>query len=238
MGTWKINLSMVKAWGQNLLYLAYPDLCLVCGTALTASEQLVCHACLYQLPKMTCDYREVNEVASLFYGKLPFEKAASGLRYLKESPIQDLMEQLKYKGQKKLGPMLGAFASMPLQRSGFFNDIDVLVPVPLHPAKERRRGYNQSAFIAEGVSKTSGLPVCSTALKRLADTKTQTRKNLYERWQNVDTLFDLSDTTRLEYKHVLLIDDVLTSGSTLEACGKAVLKAKGAKVSFFTLCRA
>jgi ComF family protein len=148
------------------------------------------------------------------------------------------MEQLKYKGRKELGPMLAAFASMPLQRTGFFNDIDVLVPVPLHPDKERKRGYNQSLFIAKGISKTTDLPVCTAALIRLADNKTQTRKSLYDRWQNVDTLFKLADTKSLEHKHVLLVDDVLTSGSTLEACGKAVLEANGARVSFFALCRA
>lgn len=221
-----------------MLYLAYPDTCLVCGTGLTEAERLVCHECLYLLPKPALDDPATNEVARLFFGKLPFEKAACGLRYLKESPIQTLMELLKYKGRHELGSLLGAFAAVPLQRAGFFNGIDLLVPVPLHPAKQRRRGYNQSEWIAKGLSQTTGLSMNSTALTRSADNKTQTRKSLYDRWQNVEALFDLTDTHSFEGQHILLIDDVLTSGSTLEACGKAVLKAPGAKVSFFALCRA
>jgi len=238
MGTWKMNHTWIKSRINHLLYLAYPDLCLVCGAALNDTERLVCHECLYRLPKPDFDNPTDNEAARLFFGKLPVEKVACGLKYLKESPVQDLMEALKYRGRKDIGPVLGSFTAAPLLRTGFFNGIDLLVPVPLHPAKQKRRGYNQSEWLAKGVAQTTGLPIDTTSLKRLADNKTQTKKGLFERWQNVETLFDLADPLPFEGKHILLIDDVLTSGSTLEACGKAVLKAKNARISFFTLARA
>lgn len=238
MGSWTIDRTWLSARINQLLYLAYPNLCLVCEAALSETEHLVCHECLYQLPKCSPEDPAKNESARLFYGRIPVEKVACGLRYVKESPVQTLIEDLKYHGCRDLGPMLGSFAATPMFHTGFFNGIDVLVPVPLHPAKQRRRGYNQSEWLAKGVAQVTGLPVDIHSLSRLSDNKTQTRKGLFERWQNVESLFEVVCPSSFEDRHVLLIDDVLTSGSTLEACGRAILKTKGARVSFFTLARA
>jgi len=223
---------------NELLDMVYPELCLLCEVPLSHEEKCICHDCLYHLPKTHFTSYTDNESASLFYGKLPFVKAMSGFRYLKESPLQTAMELLKYKGKKQLGHVLGTVAGMPLQRGGFFNDIDVLVPVPLHPNKLRKRGYNQSEWIARGISDVSGLPIDTHTLIRITDNTSQTRKHVFERWENVTTVFTLSHPSAFEHKHVLLIDDVLTSGSTLEACGQVVLKAEGARVSFLTLAKA
>lgn len=228
----------LRALYNGLMDMAFPELCLLCEVPLNHEEKYICHDCLYRLPKTHFLSYTDNESASLFYGKLPVVKATSGFRYVKESPIQTAIELLKYKGKKELGRVFGSVLGMPLNRGGFFNDIDVLVPVPLHPNKRRKRGYNQSEWIARGVSDVSGLPINTDTLIRIADNTTQTRKHVFERWANVTTVFTLSHPSAFEHKHVLLIDDVLTSGSTLEACGQAVLKAEGARVSFLTLAKA
>ncbi len=223
---------------HSLLDMAYPDLCLLCEEPLNDQENRVCHNCLYLLPRVHFNSFTDNESALLFYDKLPFVKATSMFRYVKESSIQSLIEMMKYKGKKEVGQVLGAFGGMQLQQNGFFNDIDVLVPVPLHPRKQHKRGYNQSEWFAKGLSGLTGLPVDTTSLIRTKDNKTQTRKHLFERWENVSTVFYLKRPTAFEHKHILLVDDVLTSGSTLEACGHAVLKAPGCRVSFLTLAKA
>jgi ComF family protein len=125
-----------------------------------------------------------------------------------------------------------------LYRDGFFDDIDLLVPVPLHRRKFRQRGYNQSDWIVRGLSDACGKPSNGQTLKRTIDNKTQTTRHLYDRWKNVASIFSLEQTEPFENKHILLVDDVLTSGSTLEACGQAVLNASGARISFFALAMA
>ncbi|MDP4277338.1 MAG: ComF family protein [Bacteroidota bacterium] len=232
------NKSRRLSWLADLLYLVYPDLCLVCGTSLNRDETSLCHNCLYQLPKIySLSYTE-NEAAAHFYGKLPFIKAAAGLKYIKESHVQYLMEELKYKGKKEIGRLLAGYVGTTLARNGFFDDIDLLVPVPLHPKKQKQRGYNQSEWIVKGLSDISGKPADLSTLKRVIENQTQTTRQVYDRWQNVASIFSLEKAGPFENKHILLVDDVLTSGSTLEACGKAVLKAEGARVSFFTLAMA
>jgi len=223
---------------NDLMYLAYPDLCRICGTPLNREETLLCHNCLYQLPKIKQNSYTDNNAASHFYGKIPFVKAAAGLNYLKESSVQTVIELMKYKGVKEIGRLLGSFTGARLQQDGFFKDIDILVPVPLHPKKQQIRGYNQSEWIVKGLSDCCGLPMDTRTLKRVSDNKTQTTRHLYERWKNVASIFSLEEVALFENKHILLVDDVLTSGSTLEACGQAVLKAQGASISFFALAMA
>jgi len=179
-----------------------------------------------------------NAAAERFYGKIPFIKATAGFHYQKESNMQLILESLKYKGEKKLGETLGTYAGSKLLRQGFFNEIDLMVPVPLHRKKQKQRGYNQSEWIVRGLSRVSNIPFDCHSLIRIVDNKSQTTKSIRDRWENVASVFSLENPVSFENKHILLVDDVLTSGSTLEACGQAVIKAAGAEVSFFALAMA
>jgi ComF family protein len=223
---------------NGLLDMAFPELCLLCNRPLNLEETGICHDCLYHLPKTHITSYTENKSAELFYGKLPFVKAVSGFNYMKESSLQTTIEFLKYKGKKELGKVLGSMVGLSLQQGGFFNDIDLLVPVPLHPKRFKKRGYNQTEWIAKGVSDVSGLPIDTKTLLRVTDNSTQTRKHVFERWENVSSIFTLKTHETFKNKHILLIDDVLTSGSTLEACGRTVLSAAGCRVSFLTLAKA
>lgn len=149
--------------------------------------------------------------------------------------MQRILELLKYKGEKRPGELLGSYAGARLMRNNFFEGIDLLVPVPLHWKKKKLRGYNQSEWIAKGLSKVSSIPIDCTSLARHSENETQTTRNIYERWKNVTTIFSLDNEAAFENKHILLVDDVMTSGSTMEACGQVVLEAKGSSISFFAL---
>ncbi len=220
---------------KELLNLLYPPLCVVCGRNLIAGEEHLCSACLYALPRTRFHSERQNTVCERFWGKLPFEKATAAFHYQKESQVQLLMESFKYKSNRQLAFYLGKYAGMQLARQGFFEQIDLILPVPLHKNKERWRGYNQSELIARGLAHHSGLPVDTGSLERVVENPTQTRRGLWERSRNVQQIFRLSSHDRLAGKHVLLVDDVLTSGSTMEACGNALLEAGGLRLSFFAL---
>ncbi len=220
---------------KELLNLLYPPLCVVCGRNLIAGEEHLCSACLYALPRTRFHSERQNPVCDRMAGKLPFEKATAAFHYQKESHMQLLMESFKYKSNRKLAFYLGNYAGMQLSKQGFFEHIDLILPVPLHKNKEKWRGYNQSEAIARGLAHQSGLPVDNRSLERVVENPTQTRHGLWERSQNVQQIFRLSRPDSLAAKHVLLVDDVLTSGSTMEACGNVLLEASGIKLSFFAL---
>lgn len=219
----------------EILNLAWPNNCLFCEKPLIQGEKHLCHNCLYEMPKTDFESFYQNAAADRFFGKIPFQKATAGYLYQKESKVQMALELLKYKGEKELGEHLSGIAGARHLSKGFFEDIDLLMPVPLHRKKAKKRGYNQSEWITKGISKVSNIPFDSTHLQRSIENPTQTTKSIWERWQNVEGLFILKNPELFSGKHILLIDDVLTSGSTLEACGKALLKASDVKISFFAL---
>jgi ComF family protein len=187
------------------------------------------------MPKTDLSDFSQNQAALRFYGKISFEKAAAGFHYVKESPVQEVLELIKYKGLKELGQYLGSYLAGKLDNAHFFDDMDELVPVPLHRQKMKQRGYNQSEWIAKGISALTQLPVNTENLIRTSHNPSQTKKQVYERWENVASLFTLKQPAMFENKHLLLIDDVLTTGATLEACAHAIQEASGARVSFFAL---
>lgn len=220
---------------RDFISLIYPNLCLGCGKLLVKGENLICFDCLVRMPRTNFHKVENNKVEMIFWGRVKIEKAASYFIYQKGSIWQKVLHKFKYKGFKDAGFELGKNYGYELKDADYFGNVDYIVPVPLHPKKERKRGYNQSLSIAEGLSYSLGIPVESKNLFRIKYTNTQTKKGRYERWENVNNIFDIRSKEIYENKHILLVDDVITTGSTLEACANAILECKDSKVSIATL---
>jgi ComF family protein len=176
-----------------------------------------------------------NPVEKRFWGKIPVFRATAFFFFQKGSPFQKVLHQLKYKGNREVGEVLAKHAAAALLESSGFLPVDVIVPVPLHPNKLRKRGYNQSECIAKGLSAVLQKPLDTLSLIRALENPTQTKKNVYERYKNTEGIFQLTDKKAFEGKHVLLVDDVLTTGSTIEACAEALLETEGVKISVFVL---
>jgi len=171
----------------------------------------------------------------LFFGRVPIERACALFEFKKGSNYQHILHELKYRGQKKLGEYTGKLLATSLKQDEIINSADFICPVPLHPKKERKRGYNQSYHIALGLSNILGIPVDNTNLYRNTHTSTQTRKSRWERWKNVEAIFEIRDPQKLNGKHIILVDDVVTTGATLEACAVAILSQCDARISVLTL---
>ena len=225
----------ISAWFSAFINLFYPRLCESCSNYLFKSEVCICTRCLFHLPKTDFHLEKNNPVSILFWGRVKIKYAASYYTFSKGSQFQNLIHKLKYHNKQEIGIALGRHFGESLKNSEFFKDIDLIIPVPLHPKKEKIRGYNQANLVAIGLSKSMQKPVQTANLIRLVHTDSQTKKNKLERWQNVESIFELIDPTLLENKHILLVDDVVTTGSTLESCAHAILKAEGAQVSIATL---
>lgn len=220
---------------SDLLALFFPRLCLLCGEPLVEGEKCLCLNCLYGLPRTNYHLRKQNPAEQLFLGKIQVEKATSFLHYEKGGKVQQLIYAIKYKGEKEAGFQLGRQAALALQEKGFFEGIDILLPVPLHPQRQRKRGYNQAEWIARGVASVCLLPIENEALARTRKTHTQTHKNVFDRWTNVQNIFSIKSESALKGKHMLIIDDVLTTGATIEACAGCILQIEGSRISILTL---
>ncbi|QGY43774.1 ComF family protein [Maribellus comscasis] len=228
----------MKQLAQNiddLLELFFPSLCITCENRLAGGERFLCFDCWQDLPVTNFHLNVENKVAQLFWGRVQIHSATSYFSYKKGSRYQKLIHFIKYKGMKELGFEIGQRFGFILKESENFCNVDSVVPVPLHPKKYKSRGYNQSEWIARGISKSMGIPVSTQNLYRKIFTSTQTRKNRFERWQNVEGIFGIKNPQEFEKKQILLIDDVVTTGSTLEACAFQLLKIKGVKVAIATL---
>jgi len=218
--------------------LLFPHLCVVCGDKLIEQEKWICLHCLHHIPRTNFHQDRDNRVAQLFYGRVQIEYATAFFYFSKGSNYQSLLHHLKYKGMKELGEEIGKHFGIDLLQSPEFSSVDVICPVPLHPSKEKKRGYNQSWWIASGMARQMQKELSDNNLKRVTATETQTRKSRFERWQNVDGIFELTHPEYFSGKHILLIDDVVTTGSTLEACAQTILSQTNARVSIATLATA
>lgn len=225
----------MKNYLGPLLHLFYPRCCVVCGSPLLESEEAVCTRCNMDMPRTNYHKVKDNIVERMFWGKLPLERATSYFFYRKGSDFRKILHQLKYGGRKELGTIMGRFMAAELLPTDFFEGVDVIVPVPLHPRKRRARGYNQSECIARGVAQVTGIPIDVSSAVREKHTETQTRKLTYERWENVDGIFKLHHPERFIGKHVLIVDDVLTTGATTTACADAFCQVAGIRISVLTL---
>ena len=225
---------MQTIW-NNFLHLFFPRLCLLCGKPLIESERHLCLHCLYELPRTNYHKRPDNPILKLYAGIPQLQKAAGVFLYEKDGCVQSLVHSFKYRNNKKLAEYLGQITSFELQEQGLFNDIDLLVPVPLHLKKERKRGYNQAEWIARGMASVYNRPVISTILYRKTPTTTQTSKSRYERHLNVEKIFSLHETETFENKHILLIDDVITTSATSLACIDTLTTVPNIRISLFAL---
>ena len=219
---------------KDFFNLFFPDLCIICNTHLVNQEELICTKCLYNLPKTNYHKEIDNPVSQLFWGRTKVKYATSYFTFSKGSQYQHMMHKFKYHGNKEIGYVLGKSFGNQIANS-VFSEIDVIVPVPLHNSKLRKRGYNQSEWIGKGLSEAMQKPLDTKSFIRSVATETQTKKSRFERWKNVENIFEITNTKALEKKHILVVDDVVTTGSTLEACANVLLELKDVKVSIATL---
>ncbi|MNU26137.1 DNA utilization protein GntX [compost metagenome] len=217
-----------------LLDILFPQYCAGCTQILHAGEELLCLSCFDQLPFTSLEQIPDNETDVRLYGKLAHMHAAPLLYFIEEGLVQEMMHQLKYRNRPDLGIFLGKLIAHRYLQTEWFKSIDIIVPVPLHRKKMYRRGYNQSASIAAGISAVSGIPVVEKAIKRSVNTASQTHMTRLERLENVSGAFLSIRPGDLAGKHVLLVDDVLTTGATLAACGNCILQLPDTKLSITT----
>jgi len=223
---------------ESLLHVVFPHVCDGCGSDLLNIESRLCIRCLSSLPETNFEIHRNNPVEKDFWGRLPIINASAHLYFTKESLVQHLMHQLKYKGNKDLGLQLGRLMGNALKNAHRFNKIEALIPLPLFPSKEKKRGYNQATVLCEGIAEILSLPILNKVITRPQHTETQTKKGRIERWKNIEGKFQLINSLAIQNKHLLLVDDVVTTGATLEACGNELLTAENVKLSIATLCLA
>lgn len=230
-------ITTIRLYLTSFTNLIFPNLCVACNVALSGNEQFVCTKCLSNLPFTNFWEHKNNPVAEVFWGRVQIEDAVSIVFFEKESAFQKILFQLKYKNNPEIGIYIGKYFGHKLIHSTFSN-VDLIIPVPLHRSRLKKRGYNQSEQIAIGLGQILVKPVVNYAIKRTRATKTQTNKSRYERWQNVEGVFDITDKSAIVNKHILVVDDVITTGATSESLIAEILKTPGTKVSFVALASA
>ena len=221
---------------DDFVSLFFPRICYGCGNHLLRNEKgsSVRNVIFFNTKNQLSPDQE-QSCCSAFLGQMHDRKAAAFSFYTKGSRIRKLVHNLKYKGVTEIGNEIGRIYANSLKASGFFDDIDLIVPVPLHPSKKRIRGFNQCEYISSGISEVAGLPVELKSLIRISVSDTQTRRSRYDRWMNVEGIFGVTDPEVFRGKHILLVDDVITTGSTFESCVAALLKIENVKVSVVAL---
>jgi ComF family protein len=219
---------------KGLLSIIYPPCCAACGNVLFQNEKALCLKCYAELPRTGFHNDPENEVARLFWGRVPILNATSFIYFNKDSKYRQILHELKYRDQQHIGIEMGRLFGIELKETPFCA-ADLIHPVPLHALRHRQRGYNQSALIARGLSEKLQIPVRADLIIRRKKTMTQTRKTRYERWINVMDTFLITDPSCLHNKHVLLVDDVITTGATIEACANALLDVPGVTISVASL---
>ena len=226
---------MISFWSR-LLDLISPRLCVVCGNRLAVTEEVVCSKCYLHLPRTDFghDLYE-NVMAKLFWGQIKLEKATALFYYEPHAETVQILYEMKYKSHPEIGVVMGRMMAKELMKSGLFEDIDALVPVPLAKKREHERGYNQSMELAKGVSEVTHLPIANQVVRRTKFVDSQTHRGRWERNENVENVFELVDGDSLSGKHVLLIDDVVTTGATIIACAQEMQKASNVRISVLAL---
>lgn len=225
----------ISFW-RRLLDLISPRMCAVCGHRLSVSEEIVCTKCNFHLPRTGFHKNPYeNEMAKLFWAQIPIERATAFFYYEPHAETANIIYQLKYKDYPEIGEVMGRMMAKELMPTGFFDGIDGIVPVPLTKKRQRQRGYNQSLEIARGVGEVTGLPLLKKVVKRVYFKGSQTNLGRWERNENVEKVFELIDPADIHDKHLLIVDDVVTTGATVIACSKELVKAGNIKISVLSL---
>lgn len=233
----KIFNTELSATIHSFIDFFFPRFCICCQERLSINESHICGACQLALPRAIVSSFEDNEMARIFWGLIPIERCATLFYYTKNSVYTRILMKLKYGNQPKVGITMGRMLAKSIYEKGFFNGIDVIVPVPLSKERERQRGYNQSEWIAKGISEITSIKIYNNFIVRTKVTPSQTSLKLHERLESVQGAFQLKDTHDLIGKHILLVDDVLTTGATLLACAETIAKIPKTKISIVTLAR-
>ena len=220
---------------NNVLSLFYPRLCAACGDALQQNEKCICLNCMLHLPETQFHKEHFNPLRQMYDGRAPVEEVTALMSFKKANHVQKILHHLKYSGEKEIGKILGKYFGGQLITEKRYRSIQYILPIPLHPKKQRKRGYNQSEWIAMGLSEGMGIPYLTDVLVRTHYTDTQTRKNRFARWQNVKEVFQVQHPEKVSHTHVLLCDDVFTTGATTEAAIHKLLAVEGIRVSVATL---
>jgi ComF family protein len=208
---------------HDLIDVIYPKTCCSCGVSLHRHEQVLCISCIHTLPKSHWHHQIENPLVKLFWGRLPVFSAAAYYLFRKGGNVQRLLHNLKYKNMPEIGERVGELYANELLESAHFVSVNQIIPVPLHPKKLKLRGYNQAECFANGLAVPLGAEVLNNHLLRIENTDTQTKKSRYARWENVSEVFTLHEPEKLQNSHILLVDDVITTGSTIEACARVLL---------------
>ncbi|SHF52866.1 ComF family protein [Dysgonomonas macrotermitis] len=229
---------MMKTILTHFLELFFPRLCIYCRKRLIEGEQSLCLDCLTNIPYTEHCKTENNQLEEFFAGRFPYVKIASFAYYVKGGVTQKIVHEIKYKGNAGLGIYMGRLCGKDIKTSNELTGIDYIVPVPLHPQRLKERGYNQSLMLAQGISFETGIEINDDNLIRIINNPSQTRNSRFQRWQNTEGIFDIKNKTIYKNKHILLIDDVVTTGSTIEICAKLLLNCEGCRISIYTLASA
>ncbi|MES3019780.1 MAG: ComF family protein [Bacteroidota bacterium] len=220
---------------HDFFALFFPDLCAGCGNNLFNNEQVICTNCIYHLPVTNFHSDPSNRLAKQLWGRFAFTQASSFVYFRKGGRVQNIMHQLKYNKRPEAGFRMGQLYGQVLKSSDKWSKPDVIIPVPLHPAKLKKREYNQSEVIANGLASVLLIPVVPDNLVRKENTETQTKKSRFARYENLNSAFECRDHGAFNKKHVLIVDDVMTTGATLEACSIELLKLEGVTISIITI---
>ncbi len=226
---------LINNWISDLQHLIYPQFCHGCGTDAVSEREILCINCLQKLPETNFFITKDNLVEKKLLASLLIELGGSAYFFTKESILEKLMYDLKYHDGKKCGNYLGKMTGQLMQQASWANEIDLIIPMPMHKSKEFKRGYNQALSIAEGMSEILGKPANGNAVTRLKNTETQTHKGRIDRILSLEDIFKVNKPEILQGKHILLVDDVVTTGSSIDSCGNELLKIDGTKISIATV---
>ncbi|MBR1786812.1 MAG: ComF family protein [Paludibacteraceae bacterium] len=228
-------LQILKSGWNGLMDLFYPPLCYACGKYIENQENILCEECKKALPRTEHYKFRNNKVEMLFWDISKLQRGGAFCFYEHGSDFRRLIHLAKYYGRPQIGEYLGSLAAEEYQKNGFFDGVDLLVPVPLHPKRQRQRGYNQAEHICKGISKITGIPVDTTHLVRTKNNESQTHKTTEQRRLNTENIFQVRQPQAWRHKHIMLIDDVITTGSTIHACIKVITPIIGTRISVFAL---
>lgn len=234
----KSNFKKSTLLWQDFVTLFFPNHCLGCSNSLFKGEDILCTRCILELPKTGYHKQVENTIKSRLSGRIPLIYALAFLKFRKTGVVQHLLHQLKYNNHPEVGVRLGKLYGKDLLEAGFEKKFDLIIPVPLHQSRKRRRGYNQSEKFAEGLSHLLQIPCDVSIVERKIKTSTQTKKTKIERWENVKDVFQVKQPEKIFGKRILLVDDVITTGATLEACGQQLLNFGCTELSFASIAEA